>query len=78
MLISMPDMVTNVTLINQVNIGSDHRVATSNIKPDVEVGRKTIMTNQIELRNRFETLQEELDDIDTMSETTIDIIQQIG
>ena len=30
---------------------------------------------QLELRNRFETLQE-LDDIDTMSETITDIIQQ--
>ena len=27
-----PDIVTDVTAINQVNIGSDHRLAMSNIK----------------------------------------------
>ena len=73
-------------------IGSDHRLAMSNIKLEVEVERKTLMTKrpptvdaprigskkiefQLELRNRFETLQE-LDDIDTMSETVTYIIQQ--
>ena len=64
----------------------------SNIKLDVEVDMKKIMTKrpprvdtaqigskkiefQLELRNRFETLQE-LDDIDTMTETITDVIQQ--
>ena len=57
-----------------------------NIKLDVQVERQTLMTKrpprvdatqieskkiefQLEWRNRFETLQD-LDDIDTMSETT--------
>ena len=39
-----------------------------------QIGSKK-MEFQLELRNRFETLQE-LDDIDTMSETIIDMIQQ--
>ena len=64
----------------------------SNIKLDVEVERKTLMTKrpprldatrigskkknfQLELRNRFETLQE-LDDIDTMMVSISDMIQQ--
>ena len=91
-LTNRPDIVTDVTVINQVNIGSDHRMAMSNIKLDVEVERKTIITKrqprvdatqigskkiefQLELRNRFETLLE-LHDIDTMSETITDMIQQ--
>ena len=64
----------------------------SNIKLDVEVERKTIddqddtridaaqieskkIEFQLELRDRFET-QKELDDIDTMSKTITDMIQQ--
>ena len=35
-----PEVVIHVTVINQVNIGSDHRMAMSNIKLDVEVERK--------------------------------------
>ncbi len=34
-----PDIVTDITVINQVNIGSDHRMAMSNIDLDVEVER---------------------------------------
>ena len=34
-------IVTDATVINQVNIGSDHRMVMSNIKLDVEVERKT-------------------------------------
>ena len=41
-LTNRPDIVTDVTLINQVNIGSDHRLVMSNNKLDVEVERKTI------------------------------------
>ena len=63
------DIVTDVTVINQVNIGSDHRMAMRNIKLVVGVERKTV---RLELRNRFETLQE-LDDIDTMCETITDM-----
>ena len=83
---------TDVTVINHVNIGSDHKLVKSNIKLDVEVERKQFMTKrpprvyttrigsrkfefQLELRHRFETLQV-LNDIDTMSETTTDMIQQ--
>ena len=85
-----PDIVTDVTVINQVNIGSDPRLDMRNIKLDVEVERKKCVTKrpprldatrigskkiefQLELRNRFETLQE-LDDIDTTSETITDMI----
>ena len=41
-LINRPDIVTDVTVINQFNIGSDHRVVMGNIKLDVEVERKTL------------------------------------
>ncbi len=34
-----PDIVTDITVINQVNIGSDHRMAMNNIDLDVEVER---------------------------------------
>ena len=82
------DIITYVTVINQVNIGSAHRLVMSTIKLDVEVEKKQLKTKrppridatrigskkiefQLELRNRFETLQE-LDDIDTIT----DMIQQ--
>ena len=87
-----PDIVTDVTVINHVNIGSDNRLVMSNIKLDVEVERTTLMTKrppradatrigskkiefQLELRNHLETLQE-LDNIDTLSKTISDMIQQ--
>ena len=41
-----------------------------------QIGSKKIEF-ELELRNRFETLQE-LDDIDTMSETITDMIKQIA
>ena len=65
------DIVTDVTVINQVNTGSDHIVAMSNTKlvtkrlPRVnakQIGSKKIEF-QLELRNRFNILQE-LDDND--------------
>ena len=34
-----PDIVTDLTVINEVNIASDHRMAMSNIDLDVEVER---------------------------------------
>ena len=91
-LTNRPDIVTDVTVINQVNIGSDHRLDMSNIKLDVAVERTTMMTKrpprvyairigpkkikfQLELRNRFETLQE-LNDIGTMSEPNVDMVLQ--
>ena len=41
------DIVTDVTVVNQVNIGSDHRLVMSNIKLDVEVERKEMMTKKL-------------------------------
>ena len=89
-LTSSPSIVTDVTGINQVNIGSDHILVMSNIGRIG--GKETLMTKRppradatqivskkiefhLELRKRFKTLQE-LDDIDTMSETIADMIQQ--
>ena len=40
-LTNMPDIVTDVTVINHVNIGSDHGLVTSNIKLDVD-GKENI------------------------------------
>ena len=40
------DIVTDVIVINQVNIGSDHRMVISNIKLDVEVEREKLMTKR--------------------------------
>ena len=34
--------ITYITVINQVNIGSDHRLVMSNIKLDVEVEKKKL------------------------------------
>ena len=39
-----PDIVTYVTFINQVNIGIDHRMATSNIKLYLQVEEKQMLT----------------------------------
>ena len=78
------DIVTDVTVINQVNIGSDHRLVMSNIKLDVVMEIKQLMTKrpprvdttqigsknfefQLQLRNRFDTLQE-IDNFDIMNE----------
>ena len=74
-LANWPDITTDVSIINQVNIESDHRMVMSNIKLDVEVERGTFMAErpprvvasqigskkiefQLEVKNRFETLQE--------------------
>ena len=40
-----PDIVTDVTVINQFNIGNDHILVMSNIKLDVEVERKQFITS---------------------------------
>ena len=45
-LTNKPDIVTDVTVSNKVNIGSDHRTVMSNIKLDVEVERKNIDDQQ--------------------------------
>ena len=41
-----PDSVTDVTVINQINIVSDHRLAMSKIKLAVEVERTKYMTKR--------------------------------
>ena len=41
-----PVFVTNVTVINPVIIGLAHRMVMSNLKLDVEVERKTLMTKR--------------------------------
>ena len=45
-LTNRPGIVTDVTVINQVNIGCDHIMVMNNIKLDVEVERKTLMTKR--------------------------------
>ena len=91
-LTNRPDIITVVTVINQANIGSDHRLFMSNIKEDVEMERKKSMTKRlprvdatrigskkIEFQIELRNRVEiiqELDDIDTMSEAITDIIQQ--
>ena len=52
-LTNRPDIVTDVIVISQVNIGSDHRMAMSNIKLDLEKERRTIMTKSRCHTNRF-------------------------
>ena len=43
-LTNRPDIVTDVTVINKVNSGSDHRLVIRTIKLDVEMERTTLMT----------------------------------
>ena len=45
-LTNRPDIVTDVTVISLVNIGSDHRLVMNNIKLDVEVEKKKMMTKR--------------------------------
>ena len=47
LLANRPDIVTDVTVINQVNIGSDHILVMSNSKLHVEVERKTLINLHI-------------------------------
>ena len=55
LLTNRPDIVTDVTVINQVNIGSDHRLVMSNIKLDIEMERKTLMTKRPHKEDRIQT-----------------------
>ena len=45
-LTNRPDIVTDVTVINQINIGTEHRIVMSNTKLDVEVERTKLMTKR--------------------------------
>jgi len=65
-LINRPDIVTNVTVINQVNIESDHSMVVSNIKLDVEVEMKRMMT-----KSRYQTSRIKEDRIITRIEESI-------
>ena len=40
------DTATHVTVVNHVNIGSDHRMVISNIKLYIEVERNKLMTKR--------------------------------
>ena len=60
-LTNRPYIVTDVTVISQVNIGSDHRLVMSNIKLDVEVERKQSMAK---MQPRVDAAQIELTKIE--------------
>ena len=45
-LTNRPDIVTAVTVIKHVNIGSDHRLDVFNIKLAIQVERKRLMTKR--------------------------------
>ena len=45
-LTNRPDIVTDITVINQVNIRSDHRMDMSNIKLDAKVESKQLMSKK--------------------------------
>ena len=59
-----PSMVTDVTVINRVNIGGDHRMVMT---------KKN--TFQLELKNRFTSLEEH-DDMDSLNKNMTEMIQQ--
>ena len=63
-LTNKPDIVTDVTASNQVNIGSDHRTVMSNIKLEVEVERK-IIDDQQTTKSRYHTNRIKEDPIPT-------------
>ena len=91
-LTNRPDIVTDVAVIKQVNIGSDHRMGMSSIKLNAEVERKKLTTKRpprvddtqigltkIEFQLELRNridILQELDVRTTMSETTTDRIQQ--
>ena len=80
------DIVINVIVIKQVNIGNDPRLIVIKIKVDVEVEIKPVVIKklrigpkkiefQLELRTWFET-QQELNEIDTMGENITCMVYQ--
>ena len=69
-LTNKPDIVTYVTVSNQVNIGSDHRTVTSNIRMDAEVERKNTDDQQA-TKNRCHTNRIKEDRIPTRIEKLI-------
>ena len=87
-----PNMITYVRVISRINIGSDHRMLTSNIRLDTKADRKkllrkkkpTVDAREIGIqKNEFQlelknrfTALQELDDIDTLNENMTEMIQQ--
>ena len=59
-----PDIVTDVTVINQVNIGSNHRMVMSNIKAGRRGGKEPIYDKEV-TKNRYGTNRNEEDRIPT-------------
>ena len=88
-----PSRVTNVTVINRVNIGSDHRMVMGSITLNTRAERRKLLnkdtrtrfdtqligtkknTFQLELKNRFTTLEEH-DDMDSLNKNITEMIQQ--
>lgn len=91
-LTNKPDTITDVTVLNRVNIGSDHRMLMSSVRLDTKQERRKLVSKkqpkvdttlilsrkqefQIELKNRFEILQD-TDELDNNNEKLIETIQQ--
>ena len=83
-----PSMVTDVTVINRINIGSDHRMVMGSItlrrkllnkntrtRVDTEMIGTMKNTFQLELKNRFTSLEEH-DDMDSLNKNLTEMIQQ--
>ena len=85
-----PIMVTDVTVINRVNIGSDHRMVMGSITLNTRAERRKLLnktrtrvdtqiigakknTFQLELKNRFTTLEEH-DDMDSLNKNMTEMI----
>ena len=88
-----PSMVTDVTVINRVNIGSDHRMVMGSITLNTRAERRKLLnkntrtrvdtkmigtknnTFQLELKNRFTSLEEH-DYMDSLNKNMTEMIQQ--
>ena len=74
-----PSMVTDVTVINRINIGSVQRRELLNKNTRTRVDTQMIGTKknmfQLELKNRFTALEEH-DEMDSLNKNLTEIIQQ--
>ena len=84
-----PSMVTDVTVINRINIGSDHRMVMGSITLNTRAERRKLLnkntrtkmigtkknTFQLVLKNRFTALEEH-DDMDSLNKNMTEMIQQ--
>ena len=86
-----PSMVTDVTVINRINIGSDNRMVMGSITLNTRAERRKLLimheqeltlmigtkknTFQLELKNRFTALEEH-DDMDSLNKNMTEMIQQ--